>query len=392
MGGKLYMSLSSYLSWLVTSRWDFSFSILEESCLYSKEGTNSIMELETVKDTSKFSPREGTQRSYQRKFISMVVFKVMSSSRKRWCCTTGVKLGTCLARFFLWLHSPLKILDVFFWAEWYSSTEYKSCMTWSLCVVSLLWWIPAKVFFPDEGIGWGNSFWGGFWLGFRVKVRLRILLWFWLTVRVCFWVEVPLGRSTALPLRESLSRKDQASSEETSPREPESNEHLKRNQMWVTTTKAKPEQKTLNEWEKQPTNILNKSIPTNLKPKTENLKDQKPKTTIKRPLKTLRNFTIPPIYRRWYETEIFDIAMKDIETNAANPRSCLLMAADLIDNRHNHDFLRRPEGHTEIFTIINPSTRGYAMAEVDDYLFRLAKKTLPIALREICKKTGSSLS
>ena len=84
--------------------------------------------------------------------------------------------------------------------------------------------------------------------------------------------------------------------------------------------------------------------------------------------------------------------MKDIETNAANPRSCLLMAADLIDNRHNHDFLRRPEGHTEIFTIINPSTRGYEMAEVDDYLFRLAKKTLPIALREISKKTGSSLS
>lgn len=68
------------------------------------------------------------------------------------------------------------------------------------------------------------------------------------------------------------------------------------------------------------------------------------------------------------------------------------MAAALMDNRYNDDFLSRLEGHTEIFTIINPSTRGYAMAEVDDYLFRLAKKTLPIALREICKKTGSSLS
>ena len=40
----------------------------------------------------------------------MVVSKGMSFLRNTWCCATGVKLGTCLARITLWLHPPLKIL------------------------------------------------------------------------------------------------------------------------------------------------------------------------------------------------------------------------------------------------------------------------------------------
>ena len=136
-------------------------------------------------------------------------------------------------------------------------------------------------------------------------------------------------------------------------------------------------------WIKNYKLISNKPIATNLKPKKGNLKDQKLKTQIKRPLETLRNFILSPIYWRWYDTELFDIAVKDIKTNAANPRRCLLVAAALMDNRYNDDFLSRLEGHTEIFTIINPSTRGYAMAEDDDYLFRLAKKTRPIAFKDL---------
>ena len=41
------------------------------------------------------------------KFLSMAISKGMSFSRKRWCCATGAKLVTCLARTVLLSH-PLK--------------------------------------------------------------------------------------------------------------------------------------------------------------------------------------------------------------------------------------------------------------------------------------------
>ena len=108
------MLLSSYLSSLMTREGDLPSPLPEKSRLSLKASTNSAMELETVKDTSKSSPWERTQRYYQGKFISLVVSKQNHLSRKGWCCATGVKLGRCLARIALWLHPPLKILVCFF--------------------------------------------------------------------------------------------------------------------------------------------------------------------------------------------------------------------------------------------------------------------------------------
>ena len=45
-----------------------------------------------------------------RKIFFHVGSKGMFSSRKRWCCATDAKLGTCLARIALWLHPSQKIL------------------------------------------------------------------------------------------------------------------------------------------------------------------------------------------------------------------------------------------------------------------------------------------
>ena len=59
---------------------------------------------------SKSFPQEEIQQYYEGKFTSMVVYKGMTFSRKRWCCATGVKLGTCFAKIVLRLHPSLKIL------------------------------------------------------------------------------------------------------------------------------------------------------------------------------------------------------------------------------------------------------------------------------------------
>ena len=48
----------------------------------------------------KSSPRDRIQRYYRGKSLSMVGSRGMVSSRKKWCCATGAKLDTCLARRF----------------------------------------------------------------------------------------------------------------------------------------------------------------------------------------------------------------------------------------------------------------------------------------------------
>ena len=53
------------------------------------------------------SPREEIQRYCQGKFLSMAISRGMSFSPKRWCCATGAKLATWLARIVLLSH-PLK--------------------------------------------------------------------------------------------------------------------------------------------------------------------------------------------------------------------------------------------------------------------------------------------
>ena len=62
---------------------------------------------ETGKDMVESSPLEEIQRYCQGKFLSMSISREMSFSPKRWCCATGAKLVTCLARIVLLSH-PLK--------------------------------------------------------------------------------------------------------------------------------------------------------------------------------------------------------------------------------------------------------------------------------------------
>ena len=120
-----------------------------------------------AKDTAESIPREGVQRHSQGKFLSMVVFKGMPFLWKRWCCATGVKLGTCLAWIALWLHPPLKILV---------------CLSLSRMV--LLHGMRTGKF----RLRTGKFRLGKFWFG------LRVMLWFWLTKWVWLWIGSSFGR------------------------------------------------------------------------------------------------------------------------------------------------------------------------------------------------------
>ena len=53
------------------------------------------------------SPQEEIQQYCQGKFLSMAISRGMSFPLKRWCCATGAKFVTCLARIAL-LSNPLK--------------------------------------------------------------------------------------------------------------------------------------------------------------------------------------------------------------------------------------------------------------------------------------------
>ena len=58
----------------------------------------------------KIFPVGGDSVILPRKIISMVISKGISFSWKRWCCATGAKLESCLARIAMWLYPPQKIL------------------------------------------------------------------------------------------------------------------------------------------------------------------------------------------------------------------------------------------------------------------------------------------
>ena len=136
----------------------------------------------------KSSTLEEIQRYYQTKFRSMIVSNVMSFSVQNsvhaWREYTGMirKINLTLVRFWY----------VFHWANWYSSIESKSCITWSFGRNSPLRWIPAEIC-AVGGNGRGNSFWGRFWLWFRPWVGLKVLLWFWLTEWAWPWVGGSFG-------------------------------------------------------------------------------------------------------------------------------------------------------------------------------------------------------
>ena len=61
------------------------------------------------KDMLESSPPEKIQRYCHGKCLSMTISRGMTFSSKRWCCATGAKLVTCLARIVLLSHPPKKI-------------------------------------------------------------------------------------------------------------------------------------------------------------------------------------------------------------------------------------------------------------------------------------------
>ena len=119
----------------------------------------------------------------------------------------------------------------------------------------------------------------------------------------------------------TVSLKDQATPEATSPREPDSSTTVKDNQISKVTSK---------------------------------IKKQKTNTATKKRLRTLRNFSLPPIYRRWYYTDVFAIALNKANVtimNSTKIAECLIIAADLIDSRFNTDYLSKLNSYTENFSL-----------------------------------------
>ena len=88
-----------------------------------------------VKGMLKSSPWQGIQWYYQGKVLFMVVSIEMPFLRKRWCCATGAKLSTWLARISLLLHPTLKIL-----ARLSLNRVIPLERIWLLCNLNLLSW------------------------------------------------------------------------------------------------------------------------------------------------------------------------------------------------------------------------------------------------------------
>lgn len=77
-------------------------------------------------------------------------------------------------------------------------------------------------------------------------------------------------------------------------------------------------------------------------------------------------------------------------SSTAVAKECLIIAADLIDNRSNTDYLSRLNFHTENFKLqhsIQLKPEGF-----DNFLYDLAERVWPKALGEISNRTNTSLS
>ena len=231
----------------------------------------------------------------------------------------------CLARIALWLHPPLKILVCLSLSRVVLLHRIK--IPYNLILLQRITFAvnSSKNILLYEGWGRGDSsFWGVFWLGFGLRVKFGVMLWFWLTEWVWIWVGVSSEGSPALPSENTstVSLKDQATPEATSPREPDSSTPVKDNQISKVTTK---------------------------------IKKQKTNTATKKRLRTLRNFSLPPIYRRWYYTDVFAIALNKVNVTIMNSTKiageCLIIAADLIDSRSNTDYLSKLNSYTENFSL-----------------------------------------
>ena len=281
---------------------------------------------------SKSSPRMEIQRYCQGKFPSMVVSKGMSFLRNMWCCATGVKLGTCLARITLWLHPPLNILVCLLLSKVVLLRRIKILYNLILLQrITLAVSCPKNILLrrriltlspnsrqktpPSEGLSDSDLHSESDSESYSDSDSQNESG----SESMVSWEESP-----ALPSEDTspVSQKDQATPKAASSWESDSNTPVKDNQISKDTAK---------------------------------IKKQKTNTATKKRLRTLWNFSLPPIYRRWYYTDVFAIASSKanitIMYSTKITRECLIIAADLIDRRSNTNYLSKLNSYTENFSL-----------------------------------------
>ena len=142
----------------------------------------------------KSSPRDRIQRYYRGKSLSMVGSRGMVSSRKRWCCATGAKLDTCLARIALWLHLPQKILTCIWLSRVILLERVLLLCSQSLLLrLSLQLSLNRHILLLERGLGRGffSNGWVRLWFWFRFK--LEVWRWEWVWIGILGWTKCSVG-------------------------------------------------------------------------------------------------------------------------------------------------------------------------------------------------------
>ena len=122
-----------------------------------------------------------------------------------------------------------------------------------------------------------------------------------------------------------------------------------------------------------------------LRKKTTSRSSKKQKSN----LKTLRNSKFETILQKWYYKDVFDIALSKTEVkvtlnNTNIARNCLILAADLIDNRATTDYQSILNYYTETFN--EAYSKHISPEQFDDFLYTLTEKVWLTAVLEICDR------
>ena len=108
--------------------------------------------------------------------------------------------------------------------------------------------------------------------------------------------------------------------------------------------------------------------PTFSKTSPPSVGNQKYSKTRKPKLNSLRQPNLPPVDRKWYATDFFDMALSksNIRVNKSTElaKDLLIMAVDLIVNRDNADYLSILNSHTE--SLRAKHSVNYKPEELDD--------------------------
>ena len=132
--------------------------------------------------------------------------------------------------------------------------------------------------------------------------------------------------------------------------------------------------------------------PTFSKTSPPSVGNQKCSKTRKPKLNSLRQSNLPPIDRKWYATDFFDMALSksNIRVNKSTElaKDLLIMAVDLIDSRDNADYLSILNSHTE--SLRAKHSINYKPEELDYFLYLFAKKMWPHVTSEISDRINAT--